>query len=195
MHLPVHFLTPLTDALYSEVGDFFSRENLRDAFSSGQLHSKIRFYESIARLNIKPKSIHHLGCWHGLLSLWLAKLWQCKVNLVEIDDNSLKLAQHINNNSTSFLLDANEYCLTNYIDTESLVINTSCEHMSKNWTDSIPLSTLVAAQSTDYLSGEGHTNCVKTIEEFEAQLNLSSILYSETYVFPMYKRFSVVGVK
>jgi hypothetical protein len=194
--LPASFILDLTNALYSSEGEFFSKNNLRDCLSSGQLLSKLWCLQEIENLrNTKGlvlSKIHHLGCWHGLLSKYLKAE---NVVLVEKDENSLNLASLINPRALKVLEDALIYCKNYTVEETDCILNTSCEHMEDSWVEYLKPKTLVIAQSTNFSLGEGHINVKNSLCEFQQSLNLSTLSYCGVLEFPMYDRYMIIGYK
>jgi hypothetical protein len=199
-------ITSLTDALYLTSSNF-TLENLRDSFSTGQLYSKMWLLSELHNIyKLDIHTLHHLGCWHGLLSSWIIKEFPTLVkhlNLVDVDPSVSELAFDTCCASLSssidtinkWVLSAEDYCKNLRLDDpkSSIVINTSCEHMSYDWVQYLPSGTLVCAQSNNSSAEEGHTNAEPNLDSFVANLNLNLIYYSGTLEFPMYKRFMVIG--
>jgi hypothetical protein len=193
--LSANFVIDLTDAMYREEGGFFTRENLRDCLSSGQLLSKLWCLEQVSILKtqgLKLNRLHHLGCWHGLLSKYLDSNF---VTLVETDLKSLNLAGRINPKASKVLEDATVYCKNYVVEDYDCVLNTSCEHMEDTWITYLNPKTLVIAQSTNFVLGEGHINTKTSLDEFQRSLNLSKVLYCDSLEFPMYDRYMIIGYK
>jgi hypothetical protein len=78
-----------------------------------------------------------------------------------------------------------------------LVINTSCEHIAdlRGWLDLLPAGMPVVLQSNDYFSDPEHINCVRSLEEFEIQANLSKVAFHGTLGMTKYSRFMLIGYR
>ena len=78
-----------------------------------------------------------------------------------------------------------------------LVINTSCEHIAdlRGWLDLLPVGMPVVLQSNDYFSDPEHINCVRSLEEFEIQANLSKVAFHGTLGMTKYSRFMLIGYR
>ena len=77
----------------------------------------------------------------------------------------------------------------------NLVINCSCEHIPDldAWMALIPAGMLLVLQSNDYVAESEHINCVRSLEEFEAQAKLSDVLFRGAYDTGKYTRFMLIG--
>jgi hypothetical protein len=186
---------PLTNALYGPHN--LSFENLRDALSSGQLCSKLWLLRALKTLNLEASNVYHLGCWHGLLGLWVSQSMNADLHLVDIDKDSVDLASAVccGNTIYPYVCDSEEFTRLYRPLTDELFLNTSCEHMSNQWVANLLPGTQVVAQSTNYLLGDGHVNTVDSAESFEKSLGLSKVLYQGTLKFPMYERYMIIGKK
>ena len=77
------------------------------------------------------------------------------------------------------------------------IINTSCEHIENlnQWYDKIPKNILIVLQSNNYFSLPEHVNCVESLEEFNTQTPMSTVLYEGELDLGKYKRFMRIGYK
>ena len=157
-----------------------------DAFSSGQVLSKVWLAESLEKvveLNLlaQPRQILCLGGWYGLTNFILRIRNRIKIKnfrSLDIDPEVEKIADKINNSwewqdwqFKSITGDANDFHYT--IDDFDTVINTSVEHIeSRKWFENIPKDCLVVLQSND-MPHEDHTECHSNLDEFVKEFNLS----------------------
>ena len=75
------------------------------------------------------------------------------------------------------------------------IINTSCEHMSTLWYDSVDSDQLIIMQTNNSEEFEGHVNTCKDVKEMQEKYPLSKILYVGELVTPAYTRFMQIGYK
>ena len=75
-----------------------------------------------------------------------------------------------------------------------VVVNTSCEHMSNNWFNSLDESQLVIMQTNSNPSYEGHINTCESISEMSEQYPMHSVhLYAGEMRTPDYTRYMQIG--
>ena len=75
------------------------------------------------------------------------------------------------------------------------IINTSCEHMSTLWYDSVDNDQLIIMQTNNSEEFEGHVNTCKDVKEMQEKYPLSKTLYVGELVTPAYTRFMQIGYK
>lgn len=75
----------------------------------------------------------------------------------------------------------------------SLIINTSCEHMTEDWFYNLPKGMLVCLQTNNYFSRQEHINCVNGIDEALAKYKFSHVYYSGENDMELYTRFMIIG--
>ncbi len=183
-----------TNALYDPVcSGYVSKDEMRDALSSGQLMSKKWLLNELT--NCFPRKILVVGGWIGLLARAINESYP----LYHADSLDLSAAStHVANQvlagtGQAILADMYDYDYTGY----DCVINTSSEHIPDiaSWLDLIDAGTTIVVQSNNARHVPDHVNCVDSVTELERSLNLSEILFAGELVFPMYTRYMVIGIK
>lgn len=180
-----------------------------DAFSHGQIKSKMWLCENLEPF-VKPNAnAAILGCWYNTLAFMLLIRNQVSFNKifgVDMDNQAVKLADHVCNLWVldgkiveNIVADVNQYQYKNI----NLVINCSSEHIiGKEWFDNIPSGTLVCIQSSN-VTNTNWPWCIKTpsncLDDFLQkyplqQTNFKGIL-PITYPTWGYERYMVIGVK
>jgi len=184
----------------------------KDAFSSGQILSKIWLAEElefvIKKLKFQPPlRILILGGWYGLTNFILqirSNLNIEKIRSIDLDQDSCENADLINNlwvwqewKFKSLVDDANyfEYSKEDF----NLIINTSVEHIdSKKWFDKIPNDTLVVLQSNN-MDHEDHCRNHLSCEDLLLDFPLNKVYFSGEKLFEYpswsFKRFMIIGKK
>ena len=189
------FIIRYTNGLYSTPPDIAPRyDEFRDMFSSGQIHSKEWIINELKKLNINNQHVLIVGSWYGTLGLLINKAFpDAKITLLDIDARCEHFIEKItydipNINAVTSDMYEYTYC-------SDLVINTACEHINslKDWLKNLPTKTTVVLQSNNYHNGNGHINCVNSINEFKEQTELSQVFYSGELVMPMYTRYMIIG--
>ena len=207
--------------------DYFSKnsadlvKSLSDAFSSGQLKSKLWLIQKL-----KDHNLTSLGCvfscagWYGVLPFLFLTDRRFSITrcfLFEKDPLSVKIAEDINRcfvtKNWAFKavlqdiqdLDYSMACFQTLrangtaVELQAVpdtIINTACEHIANFdvWWSKIPQGKLIILQNNDYFSLPDHINCVSSIEEFKKQADMD-FLYEGTLNLDSYRRFLLIGRK
>lgn len=177
----------------------------KDAFSSGQIGSKLWLCEELERLGWKSNLTHVYGGWYGVLPFLLLSRGKFQVNRIEsydIDPSCEAIADMINENWVwqnwkfkAFTAD----CNTVNSNRADLVINTSSEHFdSLLWFNYIPPGTRVIIQGNN-MPHDDHCVHTATLDEFKKTYPLDEIVYEgkKEFVYPDWKftRFMLIGIK
>lgn len=189
------FIIDYTNALYSADKSVCPTYNeFRDMFSSGQIKSKQWAVQQLSEITDREENILVVGSWYGTLGMMLTRLYPySKITLLDIDPRCSEFTKNVFckiPNVHSITQDMYLHCYT-----ESLIVNTSCEHISslKDWLNLLPTGTRVLLQSNNSDKIEGHINCSQSISEFIEKADLSEIEYSGELVLPMYTRYMIIG--
>jgi hypothetical protein len=170
-----------------------------DAFWSGQLKSKEWLITNL-RKNIKQVvtvDIH--GGWVGVLAsmLFQSDIVCTSVRSIDIDPTCEPIANMMNKGEEmvgKFQAITADMCSVQ--STSDVIINTSCEHISQEqynqWINNQPTDRLFVLQSNNYNIPE-HIRIAETLEEFENQCNLKTVLWKGKLELPLYTRWMVIG--
>jgi len=193
--------------------------NLHDAFTQGQLRSKLWLLKHLRDMNLGTVFI--CAGWYGTLARAMfenERIHFDKIRSFDIDPKCAEVADMINKQWNkedwkfkalhSDILDVNyikhswtfwstkndreSYPLT---DSPNTIINTSCEHIKNftDWFNLIPAGKLVALQSNNYFEIDDHVNCVNSLDEFKQQALLSNIIYEGELELEKYTRYMLIG--
>jgi hypothetical protein len=177
----------------------------KDAFSSGQVGSKLWLCEELERTGWESGFTYIYGGWYGITAFLLLSRGNFKVDRIrsiDIDPSCEPIADMINENWVwqewkfkAFTQDCNNFEPV----FGDLVINTSTEHFdNKSWFDRLPKGTRVALQGNNMIH-EDHTIQSNTLEDFLAEYPLSQYAYTGTKEFNYpdwsFNRYMVIGVK
>lgn len=183
-----------------------------DAFSHGQVHSKIWLCKELERFVHANIKVAILGGWYNVLSFMLLTRNQDRyqqILCVDIDPDTKPIADKINSawcigkdhKVENIIADANLVNLAGY----DLVINCSPEHMELNtWFENIEHGTMVCIQSSDVqLKDDDIWKCVnpnKSLDDLVRKYPMSKYLYSgsKEIVYTetnRYTRFMLIGIK
>ena len=176
----------------------------QDAFSSGQVDSKLWLCEKLEKSGIKSKEIAIYGGWYGMTGFLLLSRGIFNVERIrsyDIDPDCEVIADMINANwifhgwkFKAFTEDCNKI-----IPTADLIINTSTEHFdSLDWWNNIPIGTAVALQGNDMIH-EDHSMCASNLDEFCERFPVQTNIYKGelkfTYTDWGFTRYMLIGIK
>ena len=128
---------------------------LKDAFSSGQISSKIWLCEELEKTKWSSELTAIYGGWYGVTAFLLLSRDKFKVKKIrsyDVDPSCEPMADLINENwvwqDWKFKAQSDD---CNYIKpTADLIINTSTEHFdTKQWFENIPFGTRVVLQGNN----------------------------------------------
>jgi hypothetical protein len=194
--IDTRFIVRYTNGLYATPEKSRPRyDEFRDMFSSGQLASKEWAVREL--LKVVDLTFQHVliaGCWFGTLGMMIKTHSPTStVTMLDIDPRCAEFIEHITAFETNVFAKVGDMYKYDY--KEDIVINTSCEHIEDvgGWLKLLPKGTTVLLQSNSNAKEQGHVNCVQSCEEFEKQAGLSTVLYSDKLVTPMYTRFMLIG--
>ncbi len=178
-----------------------------DAFSYGQMSSKLWLCEELERLQKIFPRVWIYGSWYGSLAFLLllrGKMQITQLRLFDLDGEALAVSRKLLQNwlntdalSIDFVQqDCNHVELTTIF--PNLVMNTSTEHIAEDlWWQKLPPQTWLAVQSTDMPDPE-HIRPCQNLKELEQRFkSLSKIHYAGQKVFrtpdKTFSRFMIIG--
>lgn len=179
----------------------------KDAFSSGQVGSKIWLCTELEKLFESIDSVWIYGGWYGVSAFLLLSRNNIKIGKIrsfDVDPACQQVADMFNENwvfdSWKFKAithDCNEPILSE--GQPDLIINTSTEHFTSTaWWTNIPKGTVVALQGNNMPHDDHHVHS-NSLDEFVNQFSVSEVLYQGTkeFVYPSWSftRFMLIGVK
>ena len=177
----------------------------KDAFSNGQIDSKLWLCRELEALGWTSDLTRIYGGWYGVLAFLLLSRENFNVGRIEsfdLDPTCESTADMINENWVfkewqfkAFTLD----CSQGVRGKPDLIINTSSEHFeSMDWFNNIPKGTRVILQGND-MPHDDHIIHSTTLDEFIAHYPLSEIAYQgeKLFVYPewQFTRYMVIGIK
>jgi hypothetical protein len=183
-----------------------------DAFSSGQIKSKLWACEQLELLNIPiPAIIWLYGGWHGMLAFLLLSRNKFPIKTIrsfDLDTRCENIADTLLENWVwqewkfkAFTADCNHIqpLENSYGGTPDIIINTSTEHFeSTEWFDNIPQGTTCLFQSNN-MPHDDHVNCFENVNQFSEHFKLDKLFYSGELGFKYpswgFKRFMIIGKK
>ena len=186
------------------------------AFSKGQLASKSWLLEKLHKVNWRHQPdknvVAILGSWIGALVEPLHKNFEIeRIYGIDTDSEAIEKSEKLNQ---KFVQDSWKYKGVVY-DVDLLdcgemefqtsgelirvkpnwIVNTSCEHMSTLWYDSVDSDQLIVMQTNDSEEFEGHINICKSAEDMSNKYPLSDTLYIGELITPAYTRYMQIGYK
>jgi hypothetical protein len=180
-----------------------------DAFSHGQIASKLWLLEHLERYLAKDSMIAIVGSWYNLLAFMMLTRKPAHYQHilgVDIDSEATKVADKLCNywnfddtsKVTNLTRDAGDEDYSGY----DCVINCSVEHMPNDWFNRVSTGTLVCIQSSDVLDPAYPwliSNPNPDMETLIKKYPLSQYHFVDTQVIKYdnwgYKRFMIIGVK
>lgn len=180
----------------------------KDAFSSGQIGSKIWLCEELERLFTNVDYISIYGGWYGITAFLLRSRNNInikRISSIDINPECQEVADMINENWVyqdwqfkAFTGDCNT-TLPHLLPNPDLIINTSTEHFENmDWWDNIPKGTTVAIQGNNMTHSDHHVH-TQNISHFIMQYPMEEVLYNgeKEFTYPDWKftRFMLIGIK
>jgi len=177
----------------------------QDAFSSGQIGSKLWLCEEIEQLYDSIDTICIYGGWYGITAFLLRSrnnIQIKEIRSIDVDPACEPVADMINENWVyqnwqfkALTQDCNTIVPAN----ADLIINSSTEHFdSLQWWDNIPKGTVVALQGADMIHDD-HVYKFNDLNEFANTFPLTTTLYngSKKFQYPTWNftRFMIIGEK
>jgi len=180
------------------------RDRTLESFWGGQLRSKAWLVETLQKHNhVSNVNCIIFGGWNGVLAnmLFNSTIGFRHITSVDIDPTCAEIATTINKRfeiEGKFTAVTADMCEYEYTDHYSIVINTSCEHITQRqydkWLENVPKDTNIVLQSNNYFDLDEHIRCAKDIDDFISQSNIKPY-YKGTFDTPLYNRFMLLGVK
>ena len=177
----------------------------KDAFSNGQVDSKLWLCQELESIGWYSKLTRIYGGWYGVLGFLLLSRQNFRVDRIEsydLDPTCESIADMINENWVikewqfkAHTGDCNQILPGN----PDLIINTSTEHFeTMDWFNNIPNGTRVILQGNN-MPHNDHVVHSATIADFVAHYPLSEIMYQGElrFVYPEWNftRYMIIGVK
>lgn len=200
----------------------FNVKEMMDAFSNGQINSKLWLIDTVKTLELPLGKVWTLCGWIGTLAYLMfihkSQLGITSVRSFDIDDMCHQLADTMNRANVvdgwKFKATTMDINLLHYDDftydtikrdgtvqtvfeSADTVINTSCDHMglSNQWWDTIPAGKLVVLQNNDFFEHDEHSNCCYSISQFKDKYPMQQILFEGVLDCTIYNRFMLIGYK
>jgi len=188
------------------------------AFSKGQLASKSWLLEKLSNVYLYDLPLHRdpvvaiLGSWIGALVEPLHKNIEIeRIYGIDTDAEAIEKSEKLNRQFVQDewkykgvvhdvdLLDCGEMEFQTSGELINVkpnwIINTSCEHMSTLWYDSVDSDQLIVMQTNDSEEFEGHINTCNSTSEMQDKYPLSQTFYVGELVTPAYTRYMQIGYK
>jgi hypothetical protein len=177
----------------------------KDAFSSGQIGSKIWLCEELESTGWNSSLTYIYGGWYGVTAFLLfgrGKFQVDQIQSFDIDPSCEAVADMINENWVwqdwkfkAYTLDCNSYVRGG----PDLIINTSTEHFeSMEWFERIPTGTRLVLQGNNMLHDDHH-RITQNIVDFIEQYPMSEYVYTgqKEFKYPdwNFTRFMTIGIK
>ena len=179
----------------------------KDAFSSGQIGSKLWLCEELEKLFDTIDSIWIYGGWYAVTAFLLNSRNNIKIEYIrsyDVDPACAEVADMINENwvyqNWKFKAQTQD-CNKLEVDQSGtdLIINTSTEHFENmDWWNNIPKGTTVALQGNNMIHDDHYVHST-SLKKFVAQFPVSETLYKgeKEFVYPDWRFtwYMLIGVK
>jgi len=189
----------------------------KTAYSKGQLASKSWLLQELTEVLDKElidiDIVGIVGSWIGTLVEPLLLDYPFRIERVygfDMDPTAIELSEKLNNQYVAnnwkykgVVVDVNTLDFSNLqfetgnelITTGvNVIINTSCEHMSLDWYDSIDDNTLIIMQTNNSTEFEGHINTCDSVEDMSSKYPMRQLYVGELET-PVYTRYMQIGFK
>lgn len=200
-----------------------SSEAMQDAMSRSQIRSKIWLVEELAKIQSHFNHVAIMAGWFGqLCAIYDKKLTYKKIRIIELDKQACELSDysfnlsnlenykiksvHADISKLTLYKNGYEWAVENFKENTKynekflpdLIINTSAEHMTEEWFQQLRFKELesnpiVAIQSNNMFDGEGHVNCVHSIDHMKKKFPMKEILFEGELQLKGYKRVMLIG--
>ena len=190
----------------------------KHAYSSGQLASKSWLLGELSNINLwklpltDDPIVAILGSWIGtLVDPMLHSIAIERIYGLDMDAESIEKSEKLNQR---WVQDGWKYkgvvadvellnCSNMEFETggeliqakPNWIVNTSCEHMSTGWFDTVDSDQLIIMQTNNSPDFEGHINVCANLEEMQEKYPLSTTHYVGEMITPAYTRFMQIGYK
>jgi hypothetical protein len=208
-----------THSDYSPIHDAMSRSQVRSKIWLINELDKVRLQLS----NTTYYNVLVMAGWFGQLrSIYDRKLTYRKMRFLDLDKSACETSDYIFNLSdlenykvkavcadiSQLNLHKNgyEWEVENFKEGSKykekflpdLIINTSAEHMTEEWYNQVRFkemesNPIVAIQSNNMFDGEGHINCVHSIDHMKKKFPMTEILFEGELQLKGYKRVMLIG--
>jgi hypothetical protein len=177
----------------------------KDAFSSGQITSKLWLCEELESTGWNSLETWIYGGWYGLTAFLLLSRGTFivdKIRSYDIDLSCEPIADMINENWVwqdwkfkAFSEDCNQTIPLAC----DLIINTATEHFDNMaWWNNIPVGKRIVLQGNN-MRHEQHVDVTNTLEDFYKKFPLGEVVFQgeKEFVYPdwSFKRFMLIGKK
>jgi hypothetical protein len=191
-----------------------------DCLSRGQIKSKMWLVDQLKSLDVDLGTVFMCGGWYATLAVMLFEnnIKLDKIRSFDIDESCWSIAElfnkpwvmkdwqfkactqnihDINYESHTYSVTRSDGSVCELTDTPNTIINTSTEHIENfnEWYDKIPSDKLLVFQNNNWQQGNGHINCVDSIEQFGDITPMNTVLFAGSLALEKYTRFMRIGYK
>jgi len=178
-----------------------------DAFSSGQIGSKIWLCEELEKIYTQIDYLGIYGGWYGITHFLLKVRGNIQIDRcvsLDMDPTCQPVADMINENWVwqdwqfkAFTEDCNKSITS--LRNMDMIINTSTEHFDNmDWWNNIPKGTAVVLQGNNMPHEDHHVHS-SCLEDFVKMYPVRQLMYSgeKAFVYPnwSFTRFMIIGEK
>lgn len=180
--------------------------NKTDAFTHGQIRSKLWLCRELEKLNCSSNLTWIYGGWYGLVAFLLLsrdKFNVKRIHSYDVDPSCKDIAEMINDNwiCQSEVFRAHTLDCNLLVPTDSdLIINTATEHFpSMTWWNNIPSGKRVVLQGNNMVHAGEEVTISTSLDDFKQRFPLSTYEYTGEIEFNYdtwgFTRYMVIGTK
>ena len=181
--------------------------DFEDIFHSNQIRSKKWLIESLKLHALSNSNIFIFGSWYGILAnlLFLEKSLVNNIFAIDINPEVKDGAHAFNYGLGKYTHVVEDMCKFEYPFRPNIVINTSCEHLTKEqfieWYNLIPEAVTVVLQTNNYDKIPEHVNCYSDQDSFtdfirrDLKVGSKNLYYQGTLQCSNFERYMVIFKK
>lgn len=183
---------------------------LGDHFGRGQIRSKLWMISELEKIidNQQLGTVLMYGGWYATVAaLLFQRFGVSQFYNIDLDPVAIQLSNDFNQAAGDrFSAITGDVCDLQYQDAAcrlpngdtvrpTVVINTSCEHMSDAWFYDLPDGQFVVLQTNNYFENPQHINCVPSVDAALEKYQFNEVFYSGEIETMLYNRYMIIGVK
>lgn len=185
--------------------------NLTDHFGRGQIRSKLWLVSELEKIidNKQLGNVLMYGGWYATVAALLFQRFSIKKFYnIDLDPVAIQLSNDFNQNFgdrfVAFVGDVNDINYDGAAECQlpneetvkpTVVVNTSCEHMTDEWFYELPDGQFVVLQTNNYFENPQHVNCVDSVDTALNKYRFTDVFYSGEIETMLYNRYMIIGVK
>lgn len=193
------------ESMYSKEFDFYRIIDVIHSVNDEQIQTKEWLVTELLPYLCEVDSLKNIlicESWYGLLSMIFRYYIATHINIINVDSDEecSKIGQMMQGTvleNTLFIKSNFIEYFKKYNDMFQLIINTNCEQCDKDdlryIIDHKQKDSIVCMQSSNYKNLQNNINTHESLEDFNKEINLSTIYYSGILNNNLYNSYMVIG--